>query len=316
MRAVRCREGSVQVVELPEPSGEGVRVRIRSAGICGSDLHMLAGGFPLSHTLGHEMAGLLDDGTPVVIEPIAPCGSCELCVEGRYNLCRLGPGAVLGVGRDGGMADCVVVPERCLVPLPAGVRLEDACLVEPLAVAVHGLRRAGVRAGMRAVVVGGGSIGLCAVAAAREAGCDVALLARHPAQVEAGERLGAGCTDGEYDMAIECAGTESAVARAVELARPGGTLLLLASYWGGLTFPGFDVSMKELTIVASNMYARDGASRDIDVAAALLAARAELGAALITHRLPLAAAPEAFRIAADRRAGAIKVVLEPDGGGA
>jgi threonine dehydrogenase-like Zn-dependent dehydrogenase len=294
MRAVRCREGSVQVVELPEPSGEGVRVRIRSAGICGSDLHMLAGGFPLSHTLGHEMAGLLDDGTPVVIEPIAPCGSCELCVEGRYNLCRLGPGAVLGVGRDGGMADCVVVP----------------------AVAVHGLRRAGVRAGMRAVVVGGGSIGLCAVAAAREAGCDVALLARHPAQVEAGERLGAGCTDGEYDMAIECAGTESAVARAVELARPGGTLLLLASYWGGLTFPGFDVSMKELTIVASNMYARDGASRDIDVAAALLAARAELGAALITHRLPLAAAPEAFRIAADRRAGAIKVVLEPDGGGA
>jgi D-arabinose 1-dehydrogenase-like Zn-dependent alcohol dehydrogenase len=72
MRAVRCREGQVELVQVPEPSGEGVRVRIRSAGICGSDLHLLGGPFPLRHTLGHEMAGVTAGGRSVAIEPQRP----------------------------------------------------------------------------------------------------------------------------------------------------------------------------------------------------------------------------------------------------
>ena len=79
MQAVRCREGRVQLVDVPDPRGEGVTVRIRSAGICGSDLKMLEIGFPLACTLGQEMAGELSDGTPVAIEPIAPCGDCDGC---------------------------------------------------------------------------------------------------------------------------------------------------------------------------------------------------------------------------------------------
>ena len=147
MRAVRCQQGSVEVAEVPAPVGDGVRVRIRSAGICGSDLHMIAGGFPVAHTLGHEMSGELDDGTAVAIEPLAPCGDCEFCASGDYNLCRSGPDIVMGVGRDGGMADEIRVPERCLVRLPGGVDVRDACLVEPLAVAVCGLARVDWKAG-------------------------------------------------------------------------------------------------------------------------------------------------------------------------
>jgi threonine dehydrogenase-like Zn-dependent dehydrogenase len=311
MRAVRCNEGRIEVADVAAPSGDGVRVRIRSAGICGSDLHMVAGGFPVPHTLGHEMAGTLDDGSAVAIEPLAPCADCDFCRSGAYNLCRKGPEIVMGVGRDGGMAEEVRVPERCLVRLPSGVDVRDACLVEPLAVAVCGLARVNWNAGQRALVVGGGAIGLCAVGAAHAGGLRVSLDARHEAQIEAGNRLGAQPADGECDVAIDCAGTTSSLERCVEAVRPGGTLLLLATYWASLTLPSFGVTGKALTIVASSMYARHAMSRDVDAAAAILGRAPEISDALITHRMPLDAAPEAFEVAAQRASGAIKVVLEP-----
>ena len=311
MRAVRYTPNGIDVIDVPSPQGDGVRVRMRSAGICGSDLHMLEHGYHPPVTLGHELAGELADGTPVAIEPLVPCGTCELCAAGDYNLCRSEPMMIVGIMRDGGMADELLVPPRCLVPLPAGVSARDACLVEPLAVAVHGLRKVGVHGGQRVGVVGGGSIGLCAVAAARATGAEVGIAARHEHQTAAAERLGARPIDGEYDVVIECAGSASALQTACEIAKPGATLLLLSSYWDGLNFPGFIVMLKELRVQPSSMYGRHAAGRDIDGAAALLAANPEIPRAMITHRLPLDAAPEAFRIAQDRKAGAIKVVLEP-----
>ena len=148
MRAVRCVEGQIRVVELAPPSDHGVRVRIRSAGICGSDLHLISAQSPFGPanvTLGHELAGVTDDGTAVAIEPLAPCEKCEACARGDYNLCALGPGLIFGVGRDGGMADELRVPARALVPLPSMVPLRDASLVEPLAVVIYALRRARLR---------------------------------------------------------------------------------------------------------------------------------------------------------------------------
>ena len=311
MRAVRFGSTGVEVVEISAPSGEGVRVRIRSAGICGSDLHMLEHGYHPPVTLGHELAGELADGTPVAIEPLTPCGSCELCVAGEYNLCRSAPAMIVGIMRDGGMADELLVPPRCLVPLPAGVSPSDACLVEPLAVCLHGFRKVGLHGGQRVAVVGAGSIGLLAVAAASAAGAEVGIVARHPAQSAAAERLGARPVDGEYDVVVECAGTASALETSCELAKPGAQVLLLSSYWEGLSFPGFMVMLKELRIQPSSMYGRHAAGRDVDGAAALLAGAPEIPRTVITHRLPLDAASEAFRIARDRQAGAIKVVLEP-----
>jgi 2-desacetyl-2-hydroxyethyl bacteriochlorophyllide A dehydrogenase len=220
---------------------------------------------------------------------------------------------ILGIGRDGGMAERVRVPPSALVPLPAGADVANACLVEPLAVAVHGMRRAGVRAGERVAVVGGGTIGLVAVAAARAAGARVDLVARHDAQRAAGDRLGAGTEteDEPYDVVVDAAGTSSAVERAVRLAAPGARLILLGSYWDGMEVPGFALCIKEIDVFPASLYAREGGSRDVDAAAALLALEPEIPRAIITHRFPLEAAEEAFRVAADRRAGAIKVVLEP-----
>jgi threonine dehydrogenase-like Zn-dependent dehydrogenase len=313
MRAVRIEAGAVRVVEVPAPSGDGVRVRIRSAGICGSDLHMLRKNFPLAGTLGHELAGELDDGTPVAIEPITPCGRCGQCREGAYNRCEKGPAVILGVGQDGGMADEVRVPERCLVPLPRGVAARDACLVEPLAVAVHGIASLALGPERRVLVVGGGAIGLCAVAAAAATGARVTLEARHDAQRAAGDALGARVAAGGegFDAVVDAAGTPQALERAVEACKPGGALALVASYWDGLALPPIALPMKEVRVFPALMYACAGPLREIEVAAQLLASKPEIARRLITHRFPLEAAPEAFRAAEDRRGGALKVVLEP-----
>lgn len=312
MKAVRCSNHKACLTHVPEPSGEGVRVRIAAAGICGSDLHMIAMGFPNPFTLGHEMSGITDNGTPVAIEPIAACGHCPCCIRGEYNLCVLGSKTILGVGQDGGMAEELIVPERCLVPLPAGLAVEDACLVEPLAVAVHGIAMTRPGHRDRVAIVGGGTIGLCAVAITRLATPEVCLLARHDRQKAAGERLGATLApSGEYDLVIDCAGTADSIAEAVRLCRPGATVLLLATYWDGLTLPAFEVSLKQLRIVSSANYCRQGLSRDVDVAAAAMAQNPRIAECLITHRLPLDAAEEAFAIAADRASGAIKVTLDP-----
>jgi threonine dehydrogenase-like Zn-dependent dehydrogenase len=312
MKAVRCCDKHVQVVDVPVPDGAGVKVRVRSAGICSSDLHMIAAGFDLRATLGHEVAGTLADGRAVAVEPIAPCGHCDMCVPGDYHLCRQGIDMVHGIARDGGMAQYIQVPERCIVPLPANVSAADACLVEPLAVAAHGVSRLDLRTTSRVAIVGAGPVGLAAAAVLTPFVKTVDLAARHDAQKEAGERLGAGLQPrGEYDVVVECAGNSAALSQAVGLCKPGGTILLLATYWEGVALPAFEVSMKCLSILASSLYGRRGLVRDVEVAAQLLASRPELADILISHRLPLEAAPEAFAIAANRKQGALKVVLEP-----
>lgn len=317
MIAVRFEQGRVVVGEHSVPSGDGVLVRVRACGICGSDLAMLDRGFPIAGIPGHEIAGELEDGTPVAIEPLSPCGICPCCVDGRYQVCRSGPAMIHGIGRDGGMAEWIRVPERCLVPLPRGIDARSGFLVEPLAVAVHGLRRARIEGVARVLVVGGGSIGLCAVVAATAAGLEPALIARHDAQVAAGKRLGADLREPEsirgedYDVVIDCAGTESAAEIACEALAPNGTLLMLASSWDRIVLPALVIGMKELEMVVSTMYGRTAAMRDVDAAAAILARREDVADALVSDRFGLEDAPAAFERARARGAGALKVVLEP-----
>ncbi|MGD9791866.1 MAG: zinc-binding dehydrogenase [Acidimicrobiia bacterium] len=315
MRAVRGVSHQITVADVPEPmaTADSVVVSIASAGICGSDLHMIDL-FDAPLTFGHELAGRLADGTPVAIEPLQPCGVCAGCVAGDYHRCVIGVAAIFGVGRDGGMADKCLVPTRSLVPLSDSVALTDASLVEPLAVAAHGLRRGDVRPDERVAVIGGGALGQAVIAASIARGVtslDAAV--RHDRQRESAQRLGASLevSDG-YDVVIESAGTPSALAQAIEVCRPGGRVVIVGSYWDGNMGPvGMDMALKEINLIPSFMYSRTGDTRDIDVAASILAERPEIADAIITHRFPLDAAAEAFAVARDRQAGAIKVVLEP-----
>ncbi|MCU1372997.1 MAG: Zn-dependent alcohol dehydrogenase [Actinomycetia bacterium] len=307
MRAVRSTADGPAVVEVDEPAGGGALVEVRSSSICGTDLGFLAMG-PLPFTFGHEFAGTVD-GVAYAIEPTLFCGACAECLAGHTQRC-VGEHGNLGIFIDGGLADRVRVPRENLVALPPGLDVADACLVEPAGVAWHGVARAAIQPGERVVVVGGGSIGLLAVAAARALGHPVDLEVRHPHQRLAGERLGAGTPSGQYDVVIEAAGSESGLARCTELARPGGRVVLLGVFHALIPVPGAMTLVKELTWVGAMAYGRHDGTREVDQVAAMLAAEPEIAATLITHRFPLDDAAEAFRVAADRQAGAIKVVLE------
>jgi 2-desacetyl-2-hydroxyethyl bacteriochlorophyllide A dehydrogenase len=310
MLAVRNTESGIRAVTVDEPSGPGVRLRIASAGICGTDVSLAASGLR-DFTYGHEMAGTTTDGRACAVEPLLYCGSCAECAGGDVQRCEAEGHGVLGIFQDGGMAAEIIVPEFTLLPLPSGLPVEDACLVEPGSVAWHGVRRAGLVAGERLAVVGGGSVGLLAAATARRMGFEVDVEARYEHQRRAAEKLGAGRTGGRYDVVIDTAGSPTALARCAELARPGGRVVVVGVYFETAAFPGPASLMKELTYINAMAYDHRHGRREFADVAAMLAGRPEIAEAVITHRFPLADAAEAFRVAADRSAGAIKVVLHP-----
>jgi threonine dehydrogenase-like Zn-dependent dehydrogenase len=310
MRGVRNTAEGIRVVETPGVPGTGVRVSVAASGICGSDLHMISFG-PSAVTLGHEFSGRLDDGTPVAVLPAVRCGRCSRCLAGEPQQCTAVLESMYGTSIDGGLADEVWVDPTCPVPLPPTLAVATACLVEPLAVALHGAHRAGVVAGGRVLVIGGGPIGLCAVAVARELGASVEGKANRPERQEAAERLGAGGNPGtDYDVVLDAAGTQSSMDQATSLVRAGGTIGVLASFWQPVAI-GMALLMKEVTLVPAFTYGHHHGTSEFDEAIRMLDAVPDLPRAVITHRFPLDDAAEAFRVASDPMSGAIKVVLEP-----
>jgi threonine dehydrogenase-like Zn-dependent dehydrogenase len=306
---VRSVEGRPTVLEVDDPTGDWPLLEVGSASICGSDLTLV--GWNLPTTLGHEFAGTVD-GVAYCVEPTVRCGDCDQCRIGATQRCRgSAPHGIIGVAFDGGLADRVAVPADCLVPLPDGLAVADASLVEPLAVSWHALRRAAAAPGERVLVVGGGSVGLLTVAAARAMGLDVDLDARHDHQRVAGDRLGAGSPRGQYDITVEAAGTDTALATCVRKTTPGGRIALVGIAQNDRQVPSIPFVMNELSMLGCNCYDSGGGGREFASAAAVLAADPEIAATVITHRFPLAEAAEAFRVAADRGSGAIKVVLQP-----
>ncbi len=323
-------------VERPSPGDGEAIVRVRSCGICGSDLHFFHGGFPPPPVCpGHEIsgevvegggaAGALRAGDRVAVEPLVVCRECWACRSGEYQLCR--QLRILGTMVDGGMAEYVRVPAYALYALPGVVDFEVGALTEPLAVAVHAVRLASMRLGDRVLVLGAGTIGLLCVAAARAAGAaEVWITARHAHQSAAAAALGAARVFGGADAAAELSaqahaqpvdvvietvgGSADTINDAVHLVRRAGCVAVLGVFTTMPSLNALSLIAKEVRIVGSMTYGRPGPRADFDVALALLAAQPERFRALITHRFPLADIARGFETAADKRLGSIKVAIQ------
>ena len=311
MKAVRSVEGGVAVVDVDEPPGMGEVLSMKATSICGSDLSYIR--FGSRAILGHELAGRRADGTPVVVEAIYGCMECDQCARGAYNLCPTHGQRALGISADGGMAEEFRVPPTRLVPLPSGLGVADASIVEPAAVSWHALGLAGTGPGDRVAVVGAGALGLLAVAGARRRGSEsVALEARHSHQKEAGERLGADIgAQGVYDVVVEAAGTTESLARCGEVVAPGGTIVVLGVHFGPVQLDWMPLFHREARVIPSLGYCAHDDVREMDEAAAMLAEDPEIARTVITHRFPIEDAVEAFRVASDKTSNAIRVVIEP-----
>ena len=247
------------MVDVDEPDGPGELIKITSASICASDLGYIQMGS--TFVLGHELAGVTEDGRTVAIEAIFGCGECDLCLDGRYNLCATTGTTALGVMADGGMSEWFRAPARSLVELPDGLDAVRArAWWSPPRWPGTPCRLAGAGPDKRVCVVGGGAIGLMAVAAARAMGAaEVSLEARYPHQIELGERLGATQPSGLYDVVIEAAGSESALHRAAELAAPGGAMGVLGVFGPDVQWPQMLCFMKEVRSVPALGYCKHDA---------------------------------------------------------
>ncbi|HEY4985109.1 MAG TPA: alcohol dehydrogenase catalytic domain-containing protein, partial [Bradyrhizobium sp.] len=204
MRALQCVEpGKLVVIDRPEPSpGAGeVLVRVRRAGVCGTDLHIYEGTHPYlayPRVIGHELSGeiasagpgcALARGQQVYVIPYLSCGVCVACRRGRTNCCQRI--SVLGVHIDGGMANYICVPERNVVAAD-GVTLDQAAMVEFLAIGAHAVRRATPHANDRILVVGAGPIGIGCILFAKLTGAAVTVLDIRPDRLSfCRDRLGA-----------------------------------------------------------------------------------------------------------------------------
>lgn len=310
MRAVMSKDGDVFVVDTPMPSGDGVLVRVTNTGICGSDLHTIALG-KSGVIIGHEFGGYLDDGRLVAVRPTGECGHCRWCTTGAPNRCAEAVSQLYGGTINGGLADYAMVDPSRITELPSGTDPSHVGLVEPLAVAVHGLSRSRVQPGNTVLVIGGGSIGLLAAAALIDKGIEVDIVARHAHQQHAAEMIGARNQRGhDYDFVFDAAATQSAFDMAVHSARPGGTIVEYGMFWDPVALNN-TVMLKEITIVPAMFYNHAHDHNDFADAANLISRAPHIAAAVVTHQFPLSDAKEAFAVANNREAGAIKVHLHP-----
>jgi L-iditol 2-dehydrogenase len=304
-----------------------VLLRVTSVGLCGSDLHLYEAGAIGDTTLrrplvlGHEIAAVIASGprtgTRVAVDPADPCGDCTICRRGHEELCGTMRFAGLG-STDGGLRSYMAWPERHVRPVPDAIGDDEASLLEALGVALHAIDVGGVVAGARVAVVGCGPIGLLIVAALRAMGIDdVVATDLLPHRVEAARGAGAVFAwladesrdpAAEADVVYECAGDQSAVETAIEIAAPAGRVVLVGIPTDDRTaFRASVARRKGLTLVLS----RRMVATDLDRAIELVAAgRIDLSA-LVTDRFPLDEAPRAFAALAARRG--LKVVVQPGG---
>jgi 2-desacetyl-2-hydroxyethyl bacteriochlorophyllide A dehydrogenase len=311
----------LEIAERPwtDPGPGEAIVRVAATAVCHTDLSIYAGQHPNVRypvVLGHEAAGVVEAvgagtripaGTRVVINPIIACGACDCCVRGDENLCRRA--GLLGREMDGSLAEHVVLPERYLHPVPDSISLEVATLVETLATVRHAQQRVRIDPGAAVVVLGQGATGLMHTRLAKLAGASPAIgISRSAWKRDFARRMSADATIDPAgrdiaaevlaltggrgaDVVIDTAGDPRLVRPAIDMLRPGGTLLMYAiSHLPIPDFTTFPMYFKELTIVGS----RALVPADFEPAIRLVAAGAVDLDGFITRSYPLREAAAAF----------------------
>jgi len=333
--------GDIRVEHVPRPSpGRGeVLVQVESVGICGSDVHYYTYGKIGSAVvddpiiLGHEPAGTVVElgegvtapavGTRVAVEPGWPCGVCEFCRQGRYNVCP--DMKFLGMPPDnpGGYCEYLAVPADFAFPLPEGMTSEHGSMIEPLAVGLHAVELAGIWPGQTAAVLGEGSIGLFTTRFAKLAGAlTICATDLFDYRLEVARDFGAGvsvnaaktdpvsaimdATDGRgVDVVFETAGAPETPQQAIDVAVHGGMVVMVGICpQQPIQTDVTDARRKELVIKHCRRFCHDF-PRAIAIA--------ESGAVdldrVATHRFGLDDLDDGFEIVKNYRDGVIKATV-------
>lgn len=329
-------DGRIEVAEAESvaPGAGDVQIRVAYNGICGTDLHIAQGHMdhrvPAPSPIGHEMSGVIEAvgegvdiavGTPVTVMPLAWCSDCPACAAGNQHICQ--NLVFVGIDSPGALQELWTVPASLVVPLPEGLALDHAALVEPVAVAVHDVRRSRLAAGETAVVIGGGPIGQLIAIVARATGADVILAEPDAARRAFAEAQGATVVDpiaGDLaavvqertsgagaDVVFEVAGTRGTALDATNHAKVRGRVVFVAIHPEPVPIDLHRVFWRELELLGARVYER----QDFERAVALLAAGEVPADALITRVVQLDETQAAFD--ALLSAAAMKILVDVQG---
>ena len=338
--ALHDGKGTMRIgkVEMPAPQRGDAVIRVRSAGICGSDLLNYANNAePETAPGGHEVAGEIVEvgsgvspervGERVAIETIGQgkaCLTCWYCRMGQYVKCSRQASY-----EGGGFAHYIMRRAAGCYPLAEDLSWEEGALVEPLAVSVHGVRRGQMSGGETVAVLGAGNIGLTAVAAARALGAGKVLVtARHPQQAAMAKRLGADealppegsafkeavneATDGRgADLSIETVGgkRDTTLKQALDVTRVQGRIVVLGGFHAPITLDWMEPLLKEQSIIFSLCYSVLDGRHDYEIAIDLMASGRVQLKQIVTHKYPLDEIQQGFETAYDKATGSIKVQI-------
>ena len=262
MKAVVIKEPgniSLQNVDIPEPGPDFVRIKVKAAAICATDLEVLDGNIPANYPLtpGHEWSGIVDAvgsekyshwlGKRVIGSSDVVCLSCEACRSGNWRYCK--EFEEIGFRRNGAYAEYAIMPAYGLCELPENVSFEEGALCEPLGVALGTLEKAGAKLGQTCLIIGSGSIGLCMLAAAKAMGMkEIVVCAASDRRLHIAKKLGASHViatkdvnlmevmkeihPSGTDVVIDCTGIEECIQMSLKLAKKGG-VVALAGYGRG-----------------------------------------------------------------------------------
>lgn len=246
-------------IDKPSPAAGEVVVKIMKIGVCGSDIHVWHGKHPFTSypvTQGHEVSGEITElgagvaglrvGQKVTIQPQVVCGECYPCRHGKYNLCE--SLKVMGFQTTGVASEYFAVDAKKVTPLPEAMSFDEGAMIEPLAVAVHAVRKFGDMQGMRVAVLGAGPIGILVAQAAKGMGAERVLItdisdvrlekakecgADHCVNTKTtdfGEALVEAFGPDKADVIYDCAGNDVTMGQAIQYARKGSTIILVAVF--------------------------------------------------------------------------------------
>jgi L-iditol 2-dehydrogenase len=332
--------GNIEVQDVPEPSAgpDQVVIKVDSAGICGTDLHIYLDEFETRPpvTIGHEVAGRIvevgrdvtgwKEGDRVTTETyFYTCGQCGNCRRGRRNLCL--QRRSIGSKEDGAFAEFLVTPASNVIRVPDELDLEAAALTEPLACTVHGvLQTAGVRAGDNVVIAGPGPIGLLALQLAKVAGASVIMIGTnqdlerlrlakelgsdHVINVQEVSNIVVCVTDifsgNGADVVVECSGAPAAAKTLTDVASRGARFCQMGLYGKAIPFDQDAVCYKELVVTGTNASVTPAWTRALK----LLSERKVDARRLISHRFGIADWDKALEIMKSKQG--VKIILKPD----
>ncbi len=326
--AVIDGNGDFEIAEVPdpEPTPDQVLVEVAACGICGSDIHMRASGlvYP-GMIMGHELSGTVvgvgaevtghPEGERVAVMPYLPCGTCGACRRNRPQVCANQLPTAMGVGpRPGGLAELTTAWPGQLFALPPDVPTFAGALAEPLAVGLHGVERSGATARDRAVVMGGGSIGVMTCLALRARGAEDFVVSE-PSETRRSVLRTLGfeavtpdalfAMDVPPDVVFDTTGVGPALTDAVRIVRPCGTVVLMGVVERPTEVLPVQWLLKEIDVRTALAYGRCFG----DAVAALGDGRVDV-ATLAAARVPLADTTDAFGRLATADAPP-KILIEP-----